>query len=356
MTGPFPPGGQPHRRSRPTRRGAYLVLAVAVALVAVVVVVGLKAVTGVFGTSSSCADASGGTAQVHVEPGDSVAQIGQQLCKAGVISSVGDFTSESSAGSIQPGYYRIHRGLSAGAAVRALLDPASKVQATIVVPEGFTAADIISRIAADTTISESSLKSALHNPQALGLPAWANGHVEGLLYPATYDVPPGSSATEVLGQMVARFKQEAATLHLAKAAAKVGLTPYQVVILASIVQAEGKLPQYLPKIAEVFYNRLHQRRPLGSNATLYYVLGHNHGPLTDTDLHLDSPYNTQFRPGLPPTPINSPGELSFRAVLHPARGNLLYFVTIDAAGHVGFAATESGYQQLADEAHRNGQQ
>src|SRR5581483_503396 len=95
---------------------------------------------------------------------------------------------------------------------------------------------------------------------------------------------------------------------LAAGASKLGLSEYDIVILASIVQREGGLVTDFPRIAEVFLNRIHDNMRLDSDATLYYVLGPNHGPLTPTDLQLNSPYNTRLNAGLPPTPIDSPGQ------------------------------------------------
>src|SRR5206468_7088158 len=133
-------------------------------------------------------------------------------------------------------------------------------------------------------------------------------------------------------------------------------SPYQVLTLASIIEREGRLTADFPKIAEVFYNRLHAGMNLGSDATLYYVLPPNHGGLTSSDLQLDSPYNTRLHPGLPPTPIASPGEEALKAAIAPAKGDYLYFVTIDKAGHAAFARTLDEFNALVAESRRNGVQ
>jgi UPF0755 protein len=154
--------------------------------------------------------------------------------------------------------------------------------------------------------------------------------------------------------MVARYRQEATTLHIPATGTVKGLSAYQIVTLASIVQREGRLVQDFPRIAEVFTNRMAQGMPLGSDATLFYVLGPNHGPLTSSDLASTSPYNTRLRPGLPPTPINSPGEAALKAVLHHPSGPLLYFVTIDKAGHTAFATTLTQFNTLVAQSRANG--
>jgi UPF0755 protein len=156
--------------------------------------------------------------------------------------------------------------------------------------------------------------------------------------------------------MITRFEQAATDLDLAKAAGKVGLSQYDVITLASIVQREGLLVSDYRKIAEVFFNRLHNQMRLDSDATLYYVLGPDHGPLTAADLALDSPYNTRKFGGLPPTPINSPGEAAISAVLHHATGPYLYFVTIDQQGHTAFATTYRHFQELVAQSQANGVQ
>jgi UPF0755 protein len=226
----------------------------------------------------------------------------------------------------------------------------------VAIPEGFTVADIVARIAAETPIAEKDVRAALANPASIGLPSWATGHVEGFLFPATYQVQPGETATELLSAMVSRFDQAAHDVKLARSAAKVGLSEYEVITLASIVQREGRMVADFRKIAEVFFNRIHNQMRLDSDATLYYVLGPDHGPLTTTDLALDSPYNTRKFSGLPPTPINSPGQDAIEAVLHPATGPYLYFVTIDQAGHTAFATNYKDFRQLVAESKANGVQ
>ncbi len=349
-----PPARPTAGRRRGDRRRAPIiaVLVVAVALIAVAVIVVARGVNGLFGGNPDYTGDGTGTVVVHIQSGSSLADIGNTLENDGVVESVGAFTDAASANSkatrIGPGYYRLHQHMSAASAIALLLQPSSLVQSTVVIPEGFTAADITSRIAADTNISSTALQAALKDPSSLGLPSWANGHVEGLLFPATYSFAPGTSATQALSQMIARFNQEAATLHLKQASKAVGLSEYDAVILASIVQNEGKVLTDYPKIAEVFLNRMHNKMPLGSNATLAYVL--HRAPTTYSDLHTDSPYNTEFKPGLPPTPINSPGEAALQAVLHPTKGPWLYFVTLPPDGRAAFATTEAGYKQLEAEA------
>jgi UPF0755 protein len=253
---------------------------------------------------------------------------------------------------LQPGTYKLHSHMKASLALALMLNPKSLVSYTVPIPEGFTVKSIVARVAAETPITAASMRQALNNPASIGLPSWANGHVEGFLFPATYTVQPGETAQQLLTAMVTRFGQSAVADHLASGAARMHLSEYDVMILASMVQAEGRLTQDFPKIAEVFINRLHRGMTLGSDATLIYALGH--APLTQSDLQSNSPYNTRKYPGFPPTPINSPGDAAISAVLHHANGPYLYFVTIDKAGHTAFTTSLSKFNQLVAESRANG--
>jgi UPF0755 protein len=342
-----------------SRRG--LLVAVLLFLV-VVVIAGIALASPIkqlFGSSNSDYSGDGtGSVLIQVHSGDSTSTIGETLAKAGVVRSASVFTSAATVNprsrDIQPGTYRMHKHMQASLALALILNPKSLVSYRVTIPEGFTAAAIVARITAETPISAASLHSALADPSALGLPGYAKGKVEGFLFPATYDIEPGMTATQVLSAMVTRFDQAAQQVKLSAGAKRIGLSPYAVLTLASIVQREGRLVGDFPKIAEVFVNRLTGDLPLGSDATLYYILGPNHGPLTAKDLQSTSPYNTRFTPGLPPTPIDSPGTAAINGVLHHPSGPLLYFVTIDKAGHTAFATTLARFNQLVTKSRANG--
>ena len=299
-----------------------------------------------------------GTVLVQIQQGATAADIGRTLAADGVVRSSSAFidaaNQDSKSRDIGPGTYRLHHHMQASLAISLMLNPASLVDYRVLIPEGFSADDIVKRIAADTPISATALQSAINDPSALGLPSYANGKVEGYLFPATYDVQPGETATDVLKAMVTRFEQAATAVKLAAGARRLGLTEGDVITLASIVQHEGGLVQDYPRIAEVFLNRLHDHMRLDSDATLYYVLGPNHGPLTAADLAMNSPYNTRLNYGLPPTPIDSPGQAAIEAVLHAPKGALLYFVTIDQQHHTAFATTLQKFNQLVAQSKANG--
>lgn len=347
------------RPDGPSGRRIFIVAIAALLTVVVVLAIVLSGpIKHLLGSSADYTGAGSGSVTVVVHDGDSASTIGSTLASAGVVRSSTAFADAAALNprsrNIGPGTYTLRRHMKASLAVALMLKPSSLVSYRVAIPEGFTAASIVTRIAADTPISATSLQAALKDTAALGLPSYANGHVEGFLFPATYDVQPGETATEVLKAMVTRFDQAAAQVHLAAGATRLGMSEYAIVTLASIVQHEARLTPDFPKIAEVFVNRIHDNMPLGSDATELYFLGPGHGPLTASDLTNPSPYNTRTNRGLPPTPIDSPGEAALEAVLHHANGPYLYFVTIDSAGHTAYATNLTRFNQLVAESQANG--
>ena len=154
--------------------------------------------------------------------------------------------------------------------------------------------------------------------------------------------------------MVQRFDQEAASINLPQAAASVHMTPSQVIIVASLIQAEGGSTSYYPQIARVIYNRLAQNMPLQLDSTVMYGLNTFGIIASDQQLKSTSRYNTYKYKGLPPGPIDSPGNAAIQAALHPAPGNDLYFVTVNPkTGLTEFTASQATFEQLRSELERN---
>jgi UPF0755 protein len=352
--------------ARPNYRARRIAVVVIVFVVLAAVVVGIVGVVrgadglrSLFGSPADYSGAGSGSVVVEVHDGDTLSRIGDRLHKAGVVESVGAFTSAADANQrarlIGPGFYRLHKHMKASLAVSLMLDPTSIVADRVTVTEGMRMDAILLALSAKAHIPLPSLKNAAANPAALGVPAWGRGHsLEGFLFPATYDFPPNTTATAALTAMVRRFNQEAAALDLVGGAQARHTTQYALLTLASIVQREGRLDSDFTTIAEVFDNRIARGMALGSDATLYYIKPLGYGQLTASDLKIDSPYNTRLHTGLPPTPIVSPGTLALRAVLHPSVGDYLYFVTIDKQGHAAFAKTDAEFQRLVAESRRNG--
>lgn len=319
---------------QPSGKGRALVIgALALLVLAVVAGLGLKAV-GVFNSVADYAGPGYGSVLVQVHSGDTATAIGSTLQRAGVVESSQAFIdaakSNSASTGIQVCYYRLKYRMNAAAALALLINPSNCVQTRVTVIEGERVTQIVADIVAKTKIKASALRAALAHPSSIGLPADAGGNPEGYLYPATYQVAPGETAVQLLSEMVARAQAELQQLNVASGASALGLTPHQIITLASIVQMEAKIPSDFPKIARAIYNRLAAGMPLQSDATVAYANGvTGRISTTDTERANPSPYNTYVHAGLPPGPIGSPGQIALQAALHPAVGPWLYWVVVN---------------------------
>ncbi len=307
------------------------------------------------------ADYSGpGTGKVVVQvlSGETPTGLGPELVKLGVVASSRAFVlaAEHSANpnGLLPGFYGVRKQMKASLAYAALLNPKDLVQITVTIPEGWRLTRTLAWLGAHSGISLGAYEQAMKNPAALKLPSYANGKAEGYLFPATYEVLPHETALGVLTGMVQRFDTEAAQLNLTAAARQVHLTAGQVIIIASLVQAEGgRLTDY-PKIARVIDNRLAQGIPLQLDSTVLYGLNAYGILASDQQLTSTSRYNTYKYKGLTPGPIDSPGNAAIEAVLHPAAGNWLYFVTVNPkTGETKFTASQAQFEQFRQELQHN---
>jgi UPF0755 protein len=347
------PGG---RAKPPSRRGRgrialFIALAVVVAAVAVVGGVGYHYYTAYL-HPADYSGAGSGSVEVQIKPGDPASVVGARLASLGVVASERAFANAAKASpqgnALQPGFYRVHKHMKASLALAMLLSPSSRVQTRVTIREGLRFSQIIQLLGKQTGNLKGYQQAAAH-PASLGLPAYAHGNPEGYLFPATYDIQPNSSPTTVLKNMVARFGQEAQSLSLPSAAAHANLSQRDVITVASLIQAEGKRPQDLPKIARVIYNRLNSTppMPLQLDTTVLYALHSSSPDVTIQQTKFKSPYNTYLHPGLPPGPINSPGDAAIRAALHPAQGNWLYFLTVNPnSGLTLFTNSYPQFQQF----------
>jgi UPF0755 protein len=349
-----PRAARARRRRRPL---AVLMSLVVLAGLVFGIVVGGQALLRVIDPASRDFTGQGtGSIEIRVRDGDTLSDIARTLVDAGVIASIGPFVDaaelDPAAMSIQPGVYGLREQMSGQAALELLLDPSSRLLSRVTIPEGFTLQATLQRIADGTGTPIEELTAAAADPAALGAPAYTNGQLEGFLFPATYDFEPDMTAQQMLQQLVARFVEMAESLQLEQRAAALGLTPHDVVTVASMVESETLLDEERPDVAQVIYNRLARGMPLGIDATLAYGLGKNGNDLTVSDLQTDSPYNTRTRAGLPPTPISAPGEESLEAALSPTTGNLLYYVLESEDGAHFFTADpaefEAARQRCAD--------
>lgn len=346
------------RERRHRRRRSLVVLILAVTLVGGAGFVVWSVVGDVFsgtGDGGSVQDFPGpgsGEVQVTVAAGDTGGAIGRTLHEAGVVATATAFTSayavNPAATSIQPGTYGLLLGMKASDAVNALLDQANRVSSRVTIPEGYNASQIYQRIYEVTTIPVDELKAAAADPAAIGLPVEANGNVEGWLFPATYEVEPGASAASVLAQMVERTT----TLLAGKGVPQDQWE--QVLIKASIVEREAKLDEDRPKVARAIQNRLDIEMALQIDAVVAYGLGISGTEVTTAQTGQAqppyNPYNVYKVTGLPPTPIASPGEPSIDAVLNPADGPWLFWVTVNLdTGETKFSEKYDEHQEYVNE-------
>jgi UPF0755 protein len=335
---------------RPRRRGRLLAPMLAVILL-VVLGIGGFVVFKRFQSKDFSGDGTG-TVTVQVLKGDTATSLAPRLVKAGVVASTSSFVAAAKASSnptgLEPGFFKMHLHMNSALAYKLLLTPSARIQTLVTIPEGLRLTQILSRLEnGHTQISAADFAAAIKNTNALGLPSYANGNPEGFLFPATYTITPGETALQVLQQMVNRFKTEASSINLPAAAKKGNLTENQVITVASILMAEGGNPKYYPQIAEVIYNRLNQGTPLQLDSTVNFALAKTGIGLTAAQLKVKSPYNTFIHKGLPPGPIDSPGDTAIKAALHPDHGNLTFFVTVNLkTGLTEFTNSPARFQQL----------
>jgi UPF0755 protein len=225
-------------------------------------------------------------------------------------------------------------------------------------PEGFTRADMIQRVAVDVKIADGKLKgqkvalSAAAYDQASRhdvVPCFGKGlqkNMEGFLFPATYAFDVTTLGSNIVDNQISAFCTQWAKLDLSYAESK-NLTPYDVLKIASMVEAEAALPDDRPKIAAVIYNRLRLGIPLGIDATLRYGLGIKPTQsITQKQLASNNPYNTRRFKGLPPTPISNPGVLSLRAAAHPVTAGWLYYARVPGMKTQNFFESYAAYEQF----------
>ncbi|WP_181140617.1 endolytic transglycosylase MltG [Streptomyces sp. Ru62] len=208
--------------------------------------------------------------------------------------------------------------------------------AALVIPEGWRANQIYDAIDKALKLSPGSTRAAL-GKAALKLPKEAGGNPEGYLFPATYPVRKGATPESMLQLMIDTADQKFNGAPVAAGAQRNSMNVYQAVTIASIVQAEASTKADMGKVARVIFNRLNSGMPLQMDSTLHYALNRSTVGTSQNDTQEESPYNSHQRTGLPPTPIDNPGEDAMRAALNPTPGDWLYFVTI-APGDTRFTA------------------
>ncbi|MER7407314.1 endolytic transglycosylase MltG [Streptomyces sp. NPDC000070] len=198
---------------------------------------------------------------------------------------------------------------------------------TLVIPEGWRASQVYAAVDKALALPAGSTKKSLAKA-ALKLPNDAEGNPEGYLFPATYPLQEKTTPEKLLALMVDTANETFNGAPIAAGAQRNAMNVYQAVTIASIVQAEAATRADMGKVARVIFNRLERGMPLQMDSTINYALNRSTLRTTADDTRIDSPYNSYQRMGLPPTPIDNPGEEAVRAAINPPPGDWLYFVTV----------------------------
>lgn len=289
----------------------------------------------------------GAVLSIEIPSGATSDDIGKLLADEGVISSDfvwGWYLRFKGGGPFEAGEYE----LAANSAIAQVIDvldagPRPMSEQSFTMPEGLSVPETLARLASTEDglgLDQAAMQQLLDDGEivsaVLGMGIPSN---EGILFPETYRVAAGADARTVLQRMVNQLDATFADLNVQSAQERFNLSPYEILIVASLIEEETKVPDERAMVAQVIYNRLRQGIPLGIDATSRYeaeLAGRSRDAI---DFTSDSPYNTRRVQGLPPTPIAAPGRASIEAALNPADGPWIYYVLEDAAGHHFF--TES---------------
>ncbi|MFJ8821918.1 endolytic transglycosylase MltG [Streptomyces sp. NPDC102467] len=316
----------------------------------------------------SAPDFSGGgngeNVTVVIQKGWGGYDIGRALKEAGVVQSVDAFVAAQSADpkgkSIQAGAYVLQKQMSAASTVDLLLSP--KARANLTIPEGMRNATVYAKIDDRLGVAKGTTAGvAKSDYKSLGLPDWAMNHanlkdpLEGFLFPSSYAAAKGMKPEDVLKDMVSRANDKYSELGLESKAKSLGLeSPWQVLTVASLVQAEGKTHEDFQRMAEVVYNRLkpsntETNQLLQFDSTFNYLKGQSKINIGESEINSNRDlYNTYTRKGLPPGPIDNPGDEAFAATLKPTTDGWMYFVATDGMDKTEFAKTHAEFERLRD--------
>ena len=377
------------QRSRRKRRVAGGVsLALLIVVVIGVVFLGSKLWHSFFGSSDFSGDGVNDVV-IQVHDGDSTTAIGKTLQENNVVATASAFVDAAEGNAaitaIQPGFYKLRTEIPAANAVERLADPQNRV-GKLTIPEGRQLDDIrdvktnavtegiltmISRATCvdldgeRNCVSADALKevAATAAPAALQVPEWAvepvtqmgddHRRLEGLIAAGTWNIDPSAQPRDILSTLISASTTQYAQGGLLDTAAAMNMSPYEILIVGSLVQRESR-PDDFAKVARVIYNRLAENRTLEFDSTVNYPLDRIEVATTDADRGQMTPWNTYVRPGLPATPICSPSQPALAAAEQPAPGDWLYFVTIDLQGTTLFTRDYEQHLANIELAQRNG--
>jgi UPF0755 protein len=294
-----------------------------------------------------------GQVQVTVPKGSSVSEVGDLLSDKGVIDNSTLFqvrvTLAGKRSEIYSGRFTLAHDMSYGAAIDALSQPPIKRTVSVTIPEGYTrsqAAQLVEEVGVPGDYTKATIKSRYLHPAQYG--GKGAKDLEGFLFPDTFELKPKALVTDLVQLQLQDFERRIKTVDMGYAKSK-NLTVFDVVTIASMVEDEAGVDSQRGLVASVIYNRLHEGMPLGIDATIRFATGNYTQPLTESELAVDSPYNSRTNAGLPPGPISNPGLASIEAAAHPPKTDYLFYVTTPGAcGKLTFAETEAEFEAAVD--------
>lgn len=271
---------------------------------------------------------------VEIPQGATTNSIAEILVAADVVKTAKAFksaaASEPDVIKIQYGLYKLRTQIPAKTAIEMLLDPSNQIKNQFQISEGLRLSQVLTSLASSTKVSEKDFKAALKNRKQFNLPSWIGPSNEGFIFPDTYNLPLKPNAVNVLKLPINQFKTTLDDLAFEDRAKALGYKPYDVLIVASIIEREVFRSEDRAKVARVFYNRLKKGMPLQSDATVVYAVKKT-GTIwtTAAERKNKSPYNTYLHKGLPPGPITAPAKAALEAAVNPEEGDWLYFVPVN---------------------------
>jgi len=282
---------------------------------------------------------------VTVEEGDTLQSVAEKLKEVGIITSASLFELEARVSdqstNLKPGEYRFKPGTDAGKILAAMTAGVSVPVFDITIPEGLTTAQTAETVAEGSKISADEFAAAARRTE-YGYAFLENPRIEtteGFLFPKKYEFEQGTKASQVVNRMLEQYLLETQSLDLKDARERLGLTEYEILIVASLIEREAANPEERRVISSVIQNRLRRDMPLQVDATIQYARGEAKEDLSLADLEINSPYNTYENKGLPPGPICSPGRDSMEAAMDPADTGYLYYV-LKAGGNEHFFTSD----------------
>jgi UPF0755 protein len=290
-----------------------------------------------------------GRVPVTIPKGAGVSEIGDLLSEKGVIDDSTLFQIRvrlaGKSSDLYSGHFTLAHGMSYGAAIDAVSTPPVKRTIAVTIPEGYTrsqAAQLVEEDGVPGSYTKATVRSKYLNPAKYG--GKGAKDLEGFLFPDTFELKPNAPAADLVQLQLQDFSRRIKGVDMKYAKSK-NLTIYDVLIIASMVEREAGVAAQRKLVASVIYNRLHEGMPLGIDATIRFATGNYTKPLTESELAIDSPYNSRTNVGLPPGPINSPGLEAIEAAAHPAKTDYLFYVTTPGAcGKLTFAETEAEFE------------